>query len=227
MSGAPPLPWLAPDDSPSALPEPGEALAEPTGLLAVGGARTPAGLLGAYRRGIFPWFSRGQPILWWSPDPRCVLWPRDFQPSRSLAKSIRNGGFELRRDGDFAGVLEGCAAPRAGGGGTWITASMRRAYLELHRLGVAHSYEAWRDGTLAGGLYGVRIGGLFFGESMFARVRDASKVALAYLMQDALASGVELVDCQVSSTHLESLGAVLLPRRQFLAHVARLTAQPG
>ena len=227
MSGAPPLPWLAPGDSPAALPEPGEALAEPNGLLAVGGALTPEWLLGAYRRGIFPWFSRGQPILWWSPDPRCVFWPRDFRPSRSLAKSIRNGGFELRFDSDFAGVLEGCAAPRAAGDGTWITASMRRAYLELHRRGAAHSYEAWHDGRLVGGLYGVRVGALFYGESMFARVRDASKVALACLMRDARASGIELIDCQVPSAHLLSLGAVLLPRREFLAQVACLTAQPG
>ena len=227
MSGAPPLPWLAPDDSPAALPEPGEALAEPNGLLAVGGALTPEWQLGAYRRGIFAWFSRSQPILWWSPDPRCVFWPRNFRPNRSLGKSIRNRGFELRRDSDFAGVLEGCAAPRAAGGGTWLTASMQRAYLELHRRGPAHSYEAWLAGRLAGGLYGVRVGAMFFAESMFARARDASKVALAYLMQDALASGIELIDCQVPSAHLQSLGAVTLPRRDFLAHVARLTAQPG
>ena len=227
MSGAPPLPWLAPGDSPAALPEPGEALAEPNGLLAVGGALTPEWLLGAYRRGIFPWFSRGQPILWWSPDPRCVFWPRDFRPGRSLGKAMRNRGFELRQDRDFAAVLAGCAAPRAAGGGTWITASMRRAYLELHRLGHAHSYEVWLAGRLAGGLYGVRVGAMFFGESMFSRARDASKVALAYLMRDALASGIELVDCQLPSAHLASLGAVVLPRREFLAHVARLTAQPG
>ena len=227
MSGAPPLPWLAPGDLPDLLPEPGEALAEPNGLLAVGGALTPEWLLGAYRRGIFPWFSRGQPILWWSPDPRCVFWPRDFRPNRSLGKAMRNCGFELRRDSDFAAVIDGCAAPRADGGGTWITASMRRAYLELHRLGHAHSYEVWLDGRLAGGLYGVRLGAVFFAESMFRRARDASKVAVAFLMRDALEGGIELVDCQVPSAHLASLGATLLPRREFLAHVARLTTQSG
>ena len=227
MSGTPPLPWLAPGDSPALLPEPGEALAEPNGLLAVGGALTPDWLLAAYRRGIFPWFSRGQPILWWSPDPRCVFRPRDFRPNRSLARAMRNRGFELRQDSDFAAVIDGCAAPRADGGGTWITPSMRRAYLELHRLGHAHSYEVWLAGRLVGGLYGVRLGAMFFAESMFRRARDASKVAVAWLMRDALECGIELVDCQVPSAHLSSLGAAVLPRREFLAQVARLTLQSG
>ena len=154
MSDAP-VPWLAAGDPPEALPDPRRARAEPNGLLAAGGALTPEWLLAAYARGIFPWFSAGQPILWWSPDPRCVLDPSTFAPSRSLAQSIRNRGYETRIDTDFAGVIDGCAAPRADAGGTWITPGMRRAYLELHRRGAAHSVETWAGGELVGGLYGV------------------------------------------------------------------------
>jgi leucyl/phenylalanyl-tRNA--protein transferase len=217
------VPWIDEHEGPEALPDPERALEHPNGLLAAGGALTPEWLLHAYRRGIFPWYSRGQPILWWSPDPRCVLRPADFRLTRSLAKSVRNRGYETRLDADFAGVLDGCAAPREDDAGTWIVPAMRRAYLELHRLGHAHSVETWLEGRLVGGLYGVRIGGVFYGESMFARERDASKVAMARLVEESLAGGVELIDCQLPTAHLASLGAVTVGRRAFLEDVARLT----
>ncbi len=218
------IPWLGADEPPTALPPPERAMREPNGLLAAGGALTPEWLVHAYRHGVFPWYSRGQPILWWSPDPRCVLRPADFRRTRSLEKSLRNRGFETRLDGDFAAVIDGCAAPRDGEPGTWIVPAMRRAYLELHARGLAHSVETWLDGRLVGGLYGVRIGAMFYGESMFSRERDASKVAMARLVDEALRTGIELVDCQLPTPHLASLGAVAMPRSEFLAAVARLTA---
>ena len=224
MSGPPPLPWLAPNDDPASLPDPAAAMAEPNGLLAVGGALSPGWLLAAYRRGIFPWFSPGQPILWWSPDPRAVIDPAHFRPSRSLNQSIRRRGYETRLDADFAGVIAGCAAPRADGAGTWITPAMRRAYQELHRRGLAHSVETWHEGRLVGGLYGVRLGRIFFGESMFSRSRDASKVALARLVEEARASGIGLIDCQMPTPHLASLGAETLPRDEFLERLRALLA---
>jgi leucyl/phenylalanyl-tRNA---protein transferase len=219
------IPWLAPEAAPASLPDPRSALAEPNGLVAAGGALSPAWLLAAYRRGIFPWFSRGQPILWWSPDPRCVIDPKTFAPPRSLRQSIRNRGYETRLDGDFEAVLAGCAAPRAGAPGTWITPAMRRAYLELHRLGHAHSVETWHAGRLVGGLYGVRLGALFCGESMFSRARDASKVALARLVEHATETGIELIDCQLPTPHLARLGAVTLPRERFLERIADLVGR--
>ena len=222
MSDAP-VPWLGPGDSPAALPDPRRARDEPNGLLAAGGALSPEWLLSAYRRGIFPWFSTGQPILWWSPDPRCVLDPAEFAPSRSLRQSIRHRGYATRIDTDFAAVIDGCAAPRAGADGTWITSSMRRAYLELHRQGHAHSVETWAGPRLVGGLYGVRVGGLFCGESMFALERDASKVAFARLIEHALGAGIGLIDCQLPTPHLASLGARTVPREEFLARIATLT----
>jgi len=225
VTGPPPLLWLSPGDDPSRLPDPAGALAEPNGLLAAGGALTPEWLLAAYRRGIFPWFGPGQPILWWSPDPRAVIDPERFKRSKSLGQSIRNRGYETAIDRDFAAVLAGCAAPRAGESGTWITPSMRRAYQELHRLGRAHSFETWLDGALVGGLYGVRLGGVFFGESMFSRARDASKVALVRLVDWARAEAVELIDCQLPTPHLASLGAENVPRDRFLARLAPLVAR--
>jgi leucyl/phenylalanyl-tRNA--protein transferase len=223
VTGTPPLPWLAPDASPEDLPDPSLALEEPNGLLAVGGALTSDWLLTAYRRGVFPWFSRGQPVLWWSPDPRAVIVPDRFRVSRSLARSIRNRGYETRIDTDFAAVLDGCAGPRPEGEGTWIVPAMRRAYQDLHRLGWAHSFETWHDGRLVGGLYGVWIGRLFCGESMFTRARDASKVALARLVDEARAGGIALIDCQMPTPHLDSLGAVCIPRVEYLRAVASLT----
>lgn len=219
--------WLAPGDGGTAFPPVSQALDDPPGLLAAGGDLAPERLLAAYRRGIFPWYSRGQPVLWWCPDPRAVLIPAEFRRSRSLAKSERNGGFEVRFDTVFAAVIEGCAAPRARGGpGTWITPEMRSAYVELHRRGHAHSVETWRDGVLVGGLYGVQIGAAFFGESMFSTASDASKVAFSALVRRCKAGGTELIDCQMSSRHLETLGCRSLPRDEFLARLAPLTA-PG
>ncbi len=222
MSEDEPLPWLSPEAGPSSLPDPSSARLEPNGLLAAGGALTPDWLVGAYRRGIFPWFSRGQPILWWSPDPRAVFFPEGFVPSKSLRQSIRNRGYESRLNHDFAAVIAACAAPRADGGGTWITPAMRRAYETLHAAGIAHSFETWHGGRLVGGLYGVHLGGVFFGESMFAHARDASKVALAQLVGHARERKIALIDCQMPTPHLESLGAQVLSRPQFLALLTRL-----
>lgn len=209
--------WLSPQDAPERFPPLERALDEPPGLLAAGGDLSAPRLLAAYRRGIFPWYSPGQPVLWWSPDPRAVLFPNEFRCSRSLAKTLRNGGFEARIDHDFAAVIEGCAAPRPSSAGTWITREMRTAYLELHRQGHAHSIETYLEGRLAGGLYGVRLGGVFFGESMFSREPDASKVALARLVDLCRTDGIAVIDCQLSSRHLESLGSRLVPRSEFQA----------
>jgi leucyl/phenylalanyl-tRNA--protein transferase len=207
--------WLSALDAPEWFPPLDQALEEPAGLLAAGGDLSPARLVAAYARGIFPWYSPGQPVLWWSPDPRAVLFPEEFHCSRSLARTIRSGEFSVSDDRDFAAVIDGCAAPRAASPGTWITSDMRAAYLELHRLGHAHSVEVWRGGELAGGLYGVRLGEVFFGESMFSRARDASKVALAHLVSMCLRNNVAVIDCQLPSRHLASLGVRCIPRSQF------------
>jgi leucyl/phenylalanyl-tRNA---protein transferase len=217
------LVWLEPEGDPQAFPAAECALDEPPGLLAAGGDLRPERLLAAYRRGIFPWYSPGQPILWWCPDPREVLLPAEFRRSRSLGKRERNAGFEVRENTAFAAVIEACAAPREiDGGGTWITVEMRDAYLELHRLGFAHSIETWRHDELVGGLYGVKLGRVFFGESMFSRESDASKVALSGLIRRAAAHGIELVDCQMPTRHLGSLGSRPMPRSEFLPLLARL-----
>lgn len=207
--------WLSPLDAPEWFPPLEQALEEPAGLLAAGGDLSPARLVAAYARGIFPWYSPGQPVLWWSPDPRAVLFPDEFHCSRSLARTIRRGEFSVSEDRDFAAVIDGCAAPRTASPGTWITSDMRAAYLELYRLGVAHSVEVWRAGELAGGLYGVRLGDMFFGESMFSRERDASKVALAHVVSMCARNNVAVIDCQLPSRHLESLGVRCIPRSQF------------
>ena len=218
--------WLSRHQHSSAFPPASEALLEPNGLLAAGGDLTPARLLTAYKQGIFPWYQDGQPILWWSPDPRAVLWPNDFKISRSLRRSLTKRAFEFRVDTAFRAVVEGCAEPRRYGGGTWITDEMAAAYNELHRLGWAHSFETWRRGELVGGMYGVGIGRAFFGESMFSRVSDASKVALARAIDFLRARGTEILDCQVASAHTQSLGAVEIPRPQFLAIIGSLCAAP-
>ena len=207
--------WLSPQDAPERFPPLERALDEPAGLLAAGGDLSPARLLAAYERGIFPWYSPGQPVLWWSPDPRAVLFPREFRCPRSLAKTRRNRGFESLIDRDFKATIEGCSAPRANSLETWITPEMRAAYLQLHHDGHAHSFETYLDGRLVGGLYGVRLGGIFFGESMFSRERDASKVALANLVDWCLEEDIVLIDCQLPSRHLQSLGSRLIPRAQF------------
>jgi leucyl/phenylalanyl-tRNA--protein transferase len=196
-------------------------LAEPEGLLAVGGDLSPERLLLAYSMGIFPWFNEGDPILWWSPDPRCILEPSGMKVSRSLAKLLRRRVFETTFDRAFREVMAACAAPRREREGTWITAEMMEAYGRLHELGYAHSVEVWQDGELVGGLYGVCLGRCFFGESMFHRVPNASKAALAALAAHALDRRIELIDCQQSTAHLLSLGAVEIPRREFLAWLRR------
>ena len=212
------LRWIAPDDPPDAFPPLHEALDEPAGLLAGGGDLSPARLLAAYARGIFPWYSPGQPILWWSPDPREVLFPAEFHRSRSLGRTLRSGVFRVTRDTAFDAVVTACAARPGGPRSTWITPEMKAAYGELHRLGHAVSYETWNaGGELVGGLYGVRTGHVFCGESMFSHASDASKTALAHLVEDCEAAGIRVIDCQMESEHLRSLGSRPLPRSQFVA----------
>jgi leucyl/phenylalanyl-tRNA--protein transferase len=195
-------------------------------LLAAGGDLSPERLLEGYRLGIFPWFSEGDPILWWSPDPRMVLFPSELKVSRSLGKTLRNLRYEVRFDSAFGEVIASCSAPRKGAPGTWIGDAMVDAYLELHRLGYAHSVETWIDGGLGGGLYGVALGGVFFGESMFSRVRDASKIALAALVARLRAEGFGLIDCQMHTRHLESLGAREIPRSRFSRLLEELIHYP-
>jgi len=202
------------------------ALADPNGLLAMGGDLSAERLLDAYRHGIFPWFNPGEPILWWSPDPRMVLVPGEIRVTRSLARRIRNGGFEARVDTAFVEVMRACAAPREGAGGTWISPAMIAAYTRLFEAGWAHSMETWRDGQLVGGLYGVAIGRMFYGESMFSRESDASKVALVRLAQQLQRWGFGLIDCQMETPHLASLGARTLPRAVFTARLAELVNLP-
>ena len=213
------LVWLSARDRPEAFPDPSLALAEPNGLLAAGGDLSTERLLYAYRHGIFPWYEAGQPILWWSPDPRAVLRPGDINVSRSLRRVLRQQRFEFSADSAFREVLAGCAEPRSYGAGTWITLEMRAAYERLHALGWAHSMEVWQAGELVGGLYGLHIGRVFFGESMFSRVSDASKAALVRLVEHLVPTGLALIDCQQATGHLARLGAVTMPRKAFLAEI--------
>lgn len=208
--------WLEPDSDPAQFPDPKYALVEPDGLLAVGGDLSPARLLNAYRQGIFPWYSEGQPILWWSPNPRAVLFPERLNISRSLRKTLRKRPFRITLDNAFAEVIEACSEPREGQDGTWITEEMKQAYLHLHHIGFAHSAECWDGDTLVGGLYGVSLGHVFFGESMFARRSDASKIAFVHLVEQLKDWGFGLIDCQVHTGHLASLGAEDIPREKFL-----------
>lgn len=217
------IPWLPVRP---VFPPVERALSDPNGLLAAGGDLGVPRLLAAYRCGIFPWYAAGEPILWWSPDPRMVLVPGELRVSRSLARTLRNADYEVRLDSCFPDVIACCAqTPRTGQPGTWITAEMQTAYGALHRLGHAHSVETWIDGRLAGGLYGVAIGRAFFGESMFATARDASKIALAHLCAFLGQRGFGIIDCQMETAHLASLGARPIPRRDFLARVEDLCAQ--
>lgn len=209
------LPWL--DENPQQFPALDTALEEPDGLLAAGGDLSPERIQAAYQQGIFPWFEQGQPILWWSPNPRSVIYTQQFTPSRSLAKTIRKQTFEVSFDTAFDEVIKACAGPRDNQSGTWITEEMISAYQYLHTLGVAHSIESWQGGKLVGGLYGLAIGRVFFGESMFSRCSNASKVAFATLVGWLKGWGYPLIDCQVSSPHLSSLGAVELPRELFIS----------
>lgn len=218
-----PLPWL--DKDTFGFPDPATALRIPNGLLAAGGDLRPERLLRAYQLGIFPWFDASQPPLWWTPDPRMVLFPGELHVSRSLRKFSSHCGLDLSTDTDFAGVVAACAEPRPGANGTWITPGMQGAYQRLFELGYAHSVEV-RDaaGQLAGGLYGIALGEVFFGESMFSRVSNASKIAFVHLVRGLAAGGYRLVDCQVANPHLESLGARNIPRRDFMRY---LPAGPG
>ncbi len=204
-------------------------LASPEGLLAVGGDLRAERLLEAYRHGIFPWYNPGQPILWWSPDPRAVLFPAKLRVSRSLDKALRRKKFEVTLDTVFRDVMQHCAEPRNDrtGPGTWITPEMIEAYCVLHERGLAHSVESWRDGKLVGGLYGVALGSAFFGESMFSRATDASKVAFVQLVRQLAAWDFEFIDCQLPSAHLSSLGAEAIRRREFLERLEPALQQPG
>ena len=222
------IPWLAPGQP---FPPQANALRDPNGLLAASHDLTVERLLSAYRLGIFPWYAAGEPVLWWSPDPRMVLRTGELRISRSFEKALRraasSSALQIRANTAFDEVMRACAAPRSREGGTWITPEMIAAYGELHRRGVAISVETWKDNELVGGLYGVTLGRMFFGESMFARITDASKLALATLVQILVAEKVPVIDCQQNTRHLASLGAREMPRAAFLAHLARAIDQPS
>jgi leucyl/phenylalanyl-tRNA---protein transferase len=206
------IPWLRGD---TPFPPVSKALKSPNGLLCAGGDLSPQRILSAYSQGIFPWFSEGDPILWWSPDPRMVLFPEELKVSRSLRKSVARGLYETRIDTAFRDVMEACAAPRDGQAGTWILPEMVEAYTRLHQMGFAHSVESWQDGKLVGGLYGMAIGRVVFGESLFARAPDASKAALVHLAQRLRQADFAVIDCQQATAHLASLGAREIPRATF------------
>ncbi len=215
------IPWLTANRP---FPPVSQALHEPNGLLAAGGELTSTRLLEAYRQGIFPWFNPGEPVLWWSPDPRMVLLPEDFRISRSLAKILRKRNYEVRTDTSFEQTMRACAAPRGEQRGTWIDEQMITAYCELQRLGYAHSVETWMGGKFVGGLYGVAIGQMFYGESMFSTVSNASKIALAYLTRHLQKTSATppMIDCKMYTTHLASLGARLVPRDIFIVRLEEL-----
>lgn len=214
---SPPITWISRDDPPEAFPALDTAFAEPEGLLAAGGDLSVERLLYAYRHAIFPWYDDGQPVLWWSPDPRCVLQPGAFHLARRLRRSLKSSAFFISFDKQFANVIDACAAARDGHTGTWITDDMQRAYCALHQAGWAHSVEVWQHDSLVGGLYGLSIGGAFFGESMFSRASNASKAAMLALCQELFERQFMIFDCQVSSPHLLSLGATHMPRKSFSA----------
>jgi len=217
---------LNPFDSNQPFPDVASALEEPNGLLAVGGCLSSRRLLNAYRHGVFPWFSQGEPILWWSPDPRLVLFPERLHVSRSLRKTLKGGRFTFSFDGCFERVIDACAMPRAYASSTWISPAIKRAFCQLHAQGLAHSFEAWQGGKLVGGLYGLALGQVFFGESMFHDETDASKAAFAYSVDCLQAWGYRLVDCQVHTEHLASLGAEEIPRTEFVRLLAVYCEQP-
>jgi leucyl/phenylalanyl-tRNA--protein transferase len=208
--------WLNADDPPDSFPPVTTALREPDGLLAAGGDLSTERLLYAYRNGIFPWYDDGQPLLWWSPNPRCVFMPGDYRVSRRLRRELRGSSAEIRVNTAFSDVIRACAGPRRSEQGTWITPAMIKAYEDLHELGWAHSIEVWHSGALAGGLYGLVIGKAFFGESMYSLTSNASKIALLYVANRLDAGDLELLDCQVESGHLSSLGARSISRNDFV-----------
>ncbi|MBA1226563.1 leucyl/phenylalanyl-tRNA--protein transferase [Stutzerimonas stutzeri] len=219
------LTWLKRDDL--SFPPLETALREPNGLLAAGGDLRPERLLAAYRHGCFPWYQEGQPLLWWSPDPRTVLFPDELHVSRSLRKRMRHGDYRVTFDKAFAEVIQGCAGPRSYADGTWITTPMQDAYARLHEMGVAHSVEVWQQGQLVGGLYGLAMGELFFGESMFSRATDASKVGFVTLVERLREWGFALIDCQMPTRHLESFGARSIPRAAFAEALAMHLDRPS
>lgn len=219
--------WLDPEALDIVFPDVELALQEPDGLLAVGGKLSTEWILQAYRRGIFPWYGQGQPILWWAPDPRLVLFPENLRVSRSLKKTLKKGLFTVTLDKAFEAVIDACARPRPAQSGTWITPEMRSAYVDLHHAGHAHSVESWYDGMLVGGLYGIAVGHVFFGESMFTEMSDASKAAFVILVRQLQRWGFTLIDCQVYTQHLASLGAATIPRKEFTAILDRECWPPG
>lgn len=208
-----PIPFLAPDDDVTPFPSTCTALLEPNGLLMAGGNLSPKRLLAAYRAGVFPWYEAGEPILWWSPDPRCIIWPEDIHVSRSLRKHIKNGGLEVTENLAYREVMKQCGAPRPGSSGTWITDEMIEAYCTLNTMGMARSLEVWKGHRLVGGLYGIQMGRVFVGESMFSHERDASKIALVHL---ASCGRYKLIDCQLETPHLASMGASTITREHYL-----------
>ena len=211
-------------------PFPDSDLASPEGLIAIGGDLTPHRLIHAYCRGIFPWYNPGEPILWWTPDPRCVIYPKSYKPSRSLGKRIRNTPHQFKFDSDFTQVIERCSQPRRYESGTWIGSDMKVAYIRLHEMGIAHSAEIWMEDEIVGGLYGVAIGGAFFGESMFSLTTDSSKMALKYLVDYLKDWNFSIIDCQISSDHMLSLGAIEVSRKNFLEdldYAIKLPGKPG
>lgn len=221
------LHWLDPRDPRQTFPPAHLAMRNPNGLLAIGGDLKPERLVQAYSQGIFPWFNPNEPILWWCPDPRAIFEPGGVHLSRSLQRTLRRGEFALSLDRAFDAVLDGCAAPRTGSHGTWLGTEMKRAYTQLFERGLCHSVEVWRHGTLIGGLYGVALGQAFFGESMFSRETDASKIALSQLAHQLDAWGYTLIDCQIASPHLQRMGALTLPRERFLLRLREAINAPG
>ena len=219
------IPWLEPNDP---FPPLDSVLREPNGLLAAGGDLSTQRLLDAYRHGIFPWYSDGQPILWWSPDPRMVLFPNELKVTRSLARRLKKLDYEIRADTSFRDVMQACStAPRDRQNGTWIVPGIVEAYCRLHELGYAHSVETWMDGKLAGGLYGVAIGKMFYGESMFHKATDASKIAFVHLVRWLKKQGYGMIDCQMHTSHLERFGAREIARSEFAARLTELVNLPN
>lgn len=219
------LTWLQRDDL--TFPPLEKAMHEPNGLLAAGGDLSPERLLAAYRHGCFPWYQDGQPVLWWSPDPRTVLYPEELHVSRSLRKKLRQGTFDITFDRAFRDVIEGCAGPRSYTDGTWITTPMQNAYVKLHQLGIAHSVEVWQDEQLVGGLYGLAMGRLFFGESMFSHTTDASKAGFVTLVERLRDWGFKMIDCQMPTQHLASFGARAITRQAFAETLAKYLDEPS
>ncbi len=208
-----PIPFVAPDDNLTPFPSVSTALSEPNGLLMAGGNLRPRRLKAAYRAGIFPWYEAGEPVLWWSPDPRCIIWPEHIRVTRSLGKTIRSGQFEVTENLAYREVMKQCGAPRKGSTGTWVTDEMLEAYCTLNEMGIARSLEVWKGHRLVGGLYGIEMGRVFVGESMFSLERDASKVALVHLAQ---CGKYDLIDCQLQTDHLDSMGATTVSRERYI-----------